>query len=125
MAGFGLVKAAGGADVLQATSTTGPLAVEVIGQSALYAAEACIVFGFASVAIEVRGIIAMDAARCYPAIMPGLQDCKQRPWKVCSLLALVGKQAHRLAGCRCCQVLCCNCCQVPCCSCRGTNSTHV
>lgn len=54
VAGFGLVKAAGGADVLQATSASGPLAIEVIGQSALYAAESCIIFGFASVAIEVR-----------------------------------------------------------------------
>ncbi|KXZ51042.1 hypothetical protein GPECTOR_14g3 [Gonium pectorale] len=57
IAAFGLVRASGAGDVLQATASVaadgaGPLSMAVIGPAALYALESLILFGFASVAIE-------------------------------------------------------------------------
>lgn len=55
---FGLVRASGAADVLQAGSAgspEGPLSLAgAVGPGALYALESLILFGFASVAVEVR-----------------------------------------------------------------------
>lgn len=53
VAAFGLVRASGAADVLQATAADGPLSLAVVGPAALYALESLIVFGFASAAVEV------------------------------------------------------------------------
>ncbi|GIL62140.1 hypothetical protein Vafri_16412 [Volvox africanus] len=59
VAAFGLVRASGAADVLQAAAAAGaegtgggPLSLGVIGPAALYALESLLLFGFASVAVE-------------------------------------------------------------------------
>ncbi|GLC41396.1 hypothetical protein PLESTB_001015900 [Pleodorina starrii] len=56
VAAFGLVRASGAADVLQATAASaggdGPLSLAVVGPAALYALESMLLFGFASVAVE-------------------------------------------------------------------------
>lgn len=53
VAAFGLVKALGAADVIQATADAGDaLSVAVVGNSALYAAQCMLVFGFSAAALE-------------------------------------------------------------------------
>lgn len=53
VAAFALVKALGAADVIQATAESGEvLSLSVIGNSALYAAQCMLVFGFAAAAVE-------------------------------------------------------------------------
>eukprot|EP00878_Enallax_costatus_P023841 GHUV01025395.1.p1 GENE.GHUV01025395.1~~GHUV01025395.1.p1 ORF type:complete len:256 (+),score=126.08 GHUV01025395.1:862-1629(+) len=50
---FGLVKALGAADVIQATADAGDVfSAAVVGNSALYAAQCMLVFGFAAAALE-------------------------------------------------------------------------
>lgn len=51
VAAFGLVRALGGADILQATSDN-PFAPEVVGPAALYALQSVVVVGFAAAAVE-------------------------------------------------------------------------
>lgn len=53
VAAFGLVKALGAADVIQATADAGDvLSLPIVGNSALYAAQCMLVFGFAAAALE-------------------------------------------------------------------------
>jgi hypothetical protein len=51
LAAFGLVRAAGGADVLQA-SAGGALDLALVGTAALYAAQSMLTFAFAATALE-------------------------------------------------------------------------
>lgn len=53
VAAFGLVKAVGAADIIQATADAGDVfSAAVIGNSALYAAQCMLAFGFAAAALE-------------------------------------------------------------------------
>ncbi len=62
-AAFGLVRAAAAADMLQSVAPRlelQPISLEVVGSSALYAAESMMMFGFAAVALEAafqRGLL--------------------------------------------------------------------
>lgn len=76
VAAFGLVRAAGAADVLQAAaagSSGGPLSLEVVGTGALYALESLLIFGFAATALEAafqKGLVRRfgdDAPNAPPA----------------------------------------------------------
>lgn len=51
IAAFGLVKAIGGADILQAGSG-GAIDVQLLGNGALYAAQSMLTFAFAATALE-------------------------------------------------------------------------
>ncbi len=121
VAAFGLVRASGAADVLQATVAAaggeGPLSLAVVGPAALYALESLIVFGFASAAVEVgarpprrgRGLPSWAAGCCCDASWAG------RRGALCCFMVgsrVLRNEAYGV------------CCQVGCLVCRCINTVR-